>query len=304
MHRPPRESNGETFNLDNETCPYCGLVLTASTRTKEHVIGRNFVPKGLLNRSWNVILWACQKCNHAKSLLENDLSAITMQPDVEGNFALNHAALRAEAERKARRSISHRTRKPVGLSSETFSITQQLRPGVSVSTTFVAPPQLDEKRVCALAHYQITGLFYLISYESVTPRRGGYWPGRFVPLMMSYRTDWGNAVQRAFMASVKDWVPRVLGNTPEGFFRAAIRRNPDQKLWSWALEWNGSVRVIGFFGDADVAHKIMRAFPKLTAEITGRVDHGHFAGRFEVPIDEPDDEMFRDFDVDWNWQPC
>jgi hypothetical protein len=60
--------------LDNVTCPYCGTALTSKTRTKEHVIGRRFVPVGSLDREWNLILQACGPCNRHKADLEDDIS--------------------------------------------------------------------------------------------------------------------------------------------------------------------------------------------------------------------------------------
>ena len=35
--------------LRNLTCPYCGVAIDAKTATKEHVVGRRFVPKGTLD---------------------------------------------------------------------------------------------------------------------------------------------------------------------------------------------------------------------------------------------------------------
>src|SRR5438067_12808695 len=70
--------------LKNETCVYCGSELTAGNCTKEHVIGRKFVPKGKLHEEWNLIVRACTSCNHTKSDLEDDISAISLPPDACG----------------------------------------------------------------------------------------------------------------------------------------------------------------------------------------------------------------------------
>jgi hypothetical protein len=64
-------------------------MLTEESATDEHVIGRRFVPKNTMFGQWNVILRACRECNTAKSELENDISAITMQPDASGQFAVD-----------------------------------------------------------------------------------------------------------------------------------------------------------------------------------------------------------------------
>jgi hypothetical protein len=67
--------------LENLTCTYCGTSFARVGYTKEHVIGRRFVPKGKLNKHWNLIVRACESCNTRKSDLEDDLSSIFMQPD-------------------------------------------------------------------------------------------------------------------------------------------------------------------------------------------------------------------------------
>ena len=74
------------IRLDNITCPYCGIALTNETSSKEHVIGRHFVSKGTLHGNWNLIVNACNSYNGIKSDLEDDISAITLQPDVLANM--------------------------------------------------------------------------------------------------------------------------------------------------------------------------------------------------------------------------
>ena len=71
--------------LRNLTCPYCGDRFDPETSAaKEHVIGRRFVPRGCFAGQWNLILNACERCNRNKGDLEDDISIITMMPDVTG----------------------------------------------------------------------------------------------------------------------------------------------------------------------------------------------------------------------------
>src|SRR5439155_11752848 len=118
--------------------------------TKEHVIGRRFVPRVLLKGEWNVIVRACEACNHAKSDLEDDISAITLQPDVWGRHPTNHPIRDTEARRKAEKSKSRRTNKVVAQSAEHLDIQLPFGPGVEMTFGFVSPPQLDEDRVYRL----------------------------------------------------------------------------------------------------------------------------------------------------------
>jgi hypothetical protein len=91
--------------LDNMTCPYCGILLDAEDVTKEHVVGRRFVSKGTLDQRWNLILKACRPCDTRKSDLENDISAVSMQPTAAGQLVRSDQAFVAEGRRKAARTM-------------------------------------------------------------------------------------------------------------------------------------------------------------------------------------------------------
>ncbi len=94
------------LRLRNVICPYCGVALTKQNSTREHVIGRKFVPKGTLENQWNLILNACHACNNRKADLEDDIAAITMQPDVTGRYFGPHKQLARDAAHKAKRTTS------------------------------------------------------------------------------------------------------------------------------------------------------------------------------------------------------
>jgi hypothetical protein len=92
-----RPSPKKAILLRNRNCCYCGDLLKDVGSTKEHVIGRNFVPTNTLDGQWSLILRACLRCNRNKSKLENDISAITMQSDGHGEFVSDDVRLRNEA---------------------------------------------------------------------------------------------------------------------------------------------------------------------------------------------------------------
>ena len=277
--------------LLNVTCVYCGAALADGSGTKEHVIGRRFVPKGKLDGNWNLIVNACAPCNGKKSDLENDISAITMQPDAFGRHGHDDATGASEAARKAQNAISRRTKKPVKDSHERMNIKMPLGPGASVSFGFTAPAQLDEGRVFELARLQLMGFFYLITYNDST-QRGGYWIGGFYPVMVTHRADWGNPVQRAFAEAVADWEPRVLASNADGFFKVLVRRHPGADCWSWALEWNHSHRVIGFFGDEQAARDIAASFPHLKLQTAAQGPGHTLRFRTETALDPEEDKLF------------
>jgi hypothetical protein len=266
--------------------------LSGARSTKEHVIGRRFVPKGTLNKNWNLIVRACVGCNGLKSDLEDDLSALTMQPDGLGRFPGDDALIKAEAHRKAAKSISRRTKKLVKDSVESLSITAPMGPTLRMSATFTAPPQPDEERAFRLARMHITAFFYWVTYDP-TAQVGHYWPGVFMTLNAALRADWGNAWQRSFATAVMSWEPRVFIRTSAStYFAVMIRRHPVAACWSWALEWNRSYRLIGFFGDRDAAFSIVERFPKPVAHVVHRDEHRTVVLRPEIGLSEEEDCLF------------
>ena len=250
----------KAIRLRNVNCPYCGLDLVDGRWDEDHAIARRFVPRGTLDNRWNLILRTCKTCNRHKGDLENDLSAITMQPSPTGEHATLAPRLREEARRKGKGSVHRGTGRSVAQSQETAGYTIPLPGGTTASMTLVAPPRLDAARVFELARLQINALFFLVTYREVT-RRGGFLLGDFYALSCSLRGDWGSSLNRTFMSGVRNWETRVLAIGADDYFKAAIRRHPSIPCWSWALEWNQNLRVIGFAGDLEPARAIMGAMP-------------------------------------------
>jgi hypothetical protein len=276
------------LRLHNASCIYCGRDFgNDAPRTKEHVIGRNFVPEGSFKANdWNLIVWACGRCNHAKSDLEGEISAVTLQPSI--GAAHLDKTLSLLAERKASKACSKATGKTVGESRETFSLTHSLAPNVSMKFGFVGPPQLVQDRVTALAGLQIQAFFYLLTYDE-SQGRGSFLPGGISWLSFARKTDWGNAQFLAFASLTKDWNGRISGNAAGNYFRIVIKRDPSGiELWSFALEWNQSYRIIGFFGDRKSAAERVAGFPSfewMRLDETTRM-------REEAPLESSEDFLF------------
>ncbi len=98
-----------------------------------------------------------------------------------------------------------------------------------------------------------------------------------------------NNVHRTFMEKVLDWHPQFVATGADGFFRIAIRRNPSAVCWSWALEWNHNLRVVGFFGEREPLETLLQDVPMTTV-----VDNPNerIAFREEKVLDEKDDKLF------------
>jgi hypothetical protein len=279
--------NNKATRLDNISCIYCGGAPDrANPLTDEHVIGRRFVPKGSLATGWSLIARACERCNNEKADLEDDISAITLLPDLgEGHEDETLAALAA---RKAKGSRSRRTKKLIVDSYEEDKISGKLMQSVDVSFGFVAPPQLDPDRGRRLAYLHLQAFFYLITYDDAR-RTGGFIPGAIGWLNEASRRDWGNSLQRGFADLTQAWPARVEGTGAAGFFKISIRREPaGAELWSFALEWNRAHRIIGFFGDLDRAQVHIDQIPPLTWQ---RIDPTRRMRR-EIALDPQEDRLF------------
>ena len=121
------------IKLRNRNCPYCGQFFDGSASTKDHVVGRRFVPSGSLSNTWNLILQCCRQCNNRKSDLEDDISAIAQ---LESPLLKDKPEQIETALRKAGGSLSRRTRKFVIDSQERRDLQFTLGPSISMSVGF------------------------------------------------------------------------------------------------------------------------------------------------------------------------
>ena len=283
----------QVVRLRNVSCVYCGLELTKQTRTKEHVIGRRFVPKGKLDRSWNIVLNACRTCNEFKANLEDDISAITMLPDSFGSFGHDDAGAISDAARKASNSISRRTRKPVIHSQERMKLNMPFMRGGSLSVELTSPPQADHHRLLLLARMQLMGFFFWITHKH-DARQGYCWPGGYYPFVHANRTDWGNSMLTGFAQEVADWWPRVMATNADGFYKIALKRHPQTECWSWALQWNHALRLVGFLGEEVFAKQLISKFPKPEMKIISCTNSTTLRYRTETPLpDDHEDILFQ-----------
>jgi len=277
--------------LRNTTCAYCGRPFEGELRpTKEHVIGRRFVPRGCFDGQWNLILCVCERCNNDKAGLEDDISAITMMPDLTGQHAIDDDRLRAEVARKAAKSRSRRTGKAVADSHEEIAIKGRFGPA-TFTFHFVAPAQVEEERLFRMALYQFRGFFYWITYNTEA-RRGGFAPGGFFPVLAVRRADWGAARARWFMEIARTWHLRVHAIAADGFCKILIRKSPDADLWCWAVEWNHAYRIVGFAGDESAAQHVMAALPEQRSDVVHQTETEWVRMRTETPLPDVEDDLF------------
>jgi hypothetical protein len=285
--------NNKATRLNNVICVYCGAKDSVENPlTDEHVIGRNFVPKGSFAKGWVLIVQSCQRCNNEKADLEDDISAITLQPDLGTGH--EDTDLAAQARRKAGGSFSRRTKKLVHDSHEEHTVKGTMMPGVEVSFNLISPPQLVSERVRKLALMHVQAFFYLITYNA-GQQTGSFFPGDIGYAAEASQGDWGNPTLRGFAELTKNWLPRVIGTGANGFFKIAIRREPTEVLlWSFALEWNAKHRVVGFFGEGELVQKHLDELPPLKWNRVSPTERS----RIEIPLSPSDDILFSQTEVD------
>lgn len=279
--------------LRNATCVYCGRDLETTGYTKEHVIGRRFVPRGSLDACWNLIVRACPACNGEKSDLEDDISALTLAYGASRPLVKADPLFAADLDRKTRGSISRQTGRAVAVSGETIEIRTALWSNVVLTARMSSPPRVDHERVFALAHLQIRAFFYRISYRSDTST-GRQWPGMFVPVMLAPQSNWGEPVIVEFSRATRSWPYRLIGVTANGYFKVSIRKHPEEgaACWAWALEWNQSFRVVGFFGMLEPPMAEAWSFEERLKRMVTRHPEGFLALGLEKPVESKDDTLF------------
>jgi hypothetical protein len=260
--------------------------------TKEHLVGRNFVPRGSLDggRSFNFIFNACYACNNDKSTLEGHVSAITqlMSPAVAEN-----ATFSERASAKSQGEIHPWTRRPVAESFHESTI--QMRGfGLGIGMGFVGPPQADREIVCRLALRHVQGLYALVTNADRTVQPLTLlFPGWVYVLGYYLRSDWGNSQAIAASERVRDWTVRARIITASGYFQAMLRRDDAAVgTWFWALEWNRYMRVIGGISYDGQLPSFMRDLPDLQWVQSRTATGAIFRSRQEQPLDEARDDLF------------
>jgi hypothetical protein len=278
------QSGGRPIVLKNKTCIYCGIQLDKQS-TREHVIGRNFVPNSKWSIDWNLIAQSCQSCNFHKSKLEDDISAITLQ------IHSNEPSLKDLVHRKSSKSKSAKTGKNISSSTEHTTIKFPIAPEIQFTFKMQAPPQMEDRRAFELARLHMSAFFYMITYDE-SQRLGKFWEGYFSPIACKHKGDWGNITKKAFMNYVVEWDDRFIGVTAGGFFKVILKRHPTENCFAWSLEWNQSHRVYGFFGDRTLAENIFGNFPEVKRDILPVKKDEYYALSLDVVLLEEDDTMF------------
>lgn len=156
----------------------------------------------------------------------------------------------------------------------------------------IAPPQHIPERLYALARYQVIGFFYFLTFDK-SRQRGKFPSGSFYILDEALRSNWGNDAHLSFMRKVLSWDHRLIApGLANGFFRVAIRRRIDANCFSWALEWNKNLRIIGFFGDESVTKPEFDSIPNIKPPIQYGDQNRGISIMPDTTLRECDDVLF------------
>jgi hypothetical protein len=158
-----------------------------------------------------------------------------------------------------------------------------------IDKNVVAPKALRESFD---EHVKHNPFFIANNYDPQTIndlRTGPFMPTDIVWIADARRADWG----KRYVCRFRQPDPRVAnvcpGGCSEGNFRIVIRRDLSTKqLWSFAMDWNSTHRIIGFFGDTAVAKCYIDRFPRLEMKQLDQTTRY----REEVPLNPEDDVMF------------
>jgi hypothetical protein len=282
---------GRITTLRSSICAYCAVPFSATVRpTLEHAVGRKFVPKLKLSAQWNLHVLACSKCNGTKAELEDDISVISMLGGPDGRGPVDPILI-SEIQRKARRAISRKTRKPVAHSAETVTIEHSFGP-FNMKFGFSAPAQIQTERIRALAWFHVQAFAFFTSYDA-SARRGNFLHEKFDLLAHVSQADWGNVKLRWFTEMTARWFPLLRADAADAYFKIVVRRrSKGERLWSWALEWNRTMRVVGFYGDDELVKSLIAQTPEVSASFVHQQEGETIIGRENVRLADEDDLLF------------
>ena len=247
----------------NQHCLYCGVFVGPEAGVQsdeEHLVGRNFVPKGTMENAFNFSFRACRHCNARKANLERHVSSVTLlnSPSV----ASDETARRA-AERKAVGDTHPETRVKMGEAIVRQTVEFSFGPA-TFSFGLSGPAPAAKDYIPELASYHIQALFALVT----TPENGSTENVRLLPLNQFRvfgcypHSDWGNPQLVEIAGRAADWPCHVAIHTAAGFFRACLRRH-ESAGWFWALEWNKSLRVVGGINHPEGNNPLFENLPAL-----------------------------------------
>ena len=95
------------------------------------------------------------------------------------------------------------------------------------------------------------------------------------------------------MGMTCNWAPRMLATgVVAGHFMLAIRKNPEQDIWSLAVEWNGNCRVLAACGEDEPLRQFLDACLRLRMDTVSQSPNYVVRKRTEQALNDEDDCLF------------
>jgi hypothetical protein len=277
----------------NQYCLYCGIFVGQEATVpsdKEHLIGRNFVPTGVLDgNNFNFIFRACRECNGRKANAERHLSSVTLvnSPGRAGDEKVDTLA-----RRKATRDFHpHKKGVPVGSATNSHSVKFTSGGTANIEFELKSPPQVDAQAARLLAFNQIQALFALVTTEDyrIPEKTRLLSSANFLYFGHYPHRDWGNPHLIEIAKRTERWSCPAYVDTGQGYFKASLKRGSDAQGWFWALEWNQHLRVVGAIFRKNETPEIFEALPSLGWKL---LPNGLDRIRAEIPLAEEADHLF------------
>jgi hypothetical protein len=94
------------------------------------------------------------------------------------------------------------------------------------------------------------------------------------------------------MRSTRRWNVHLDAICADGYFKASLRRHPREMCWSWALEWNHSVRLIGLLGERVPIDQVTSRLKPLSSRSIREANRSIVRVRKEVSLKARADRLF------------
>lgn len=163
-------------SYSNKYCPYCGRLFSTFgsehdikiKTNKEHLIGRNFVPRNSFKNPNNInfIFRACNTCNTRKSNYERQVSSVSLLNSINEHSFEEQLRITEKANNDYSNSKKH---------TKVFNASSQISSKIDTNffhlkLNFSAPPQVNEEIIANLAFMHMQGLigFIFQDYENHT----------------------------------------------------------------------------------------------------------------------------------------
>ena len=274
----------------NQWCIYCGNFLGEGSdreSNKEHLIAREFVPKGTMgDKAFNLIFRACTECNSKKANVERHISSTTM---INSRACAENEEIQKIAKNKAEKDFHPDN---PGKSVIESIGENKINLGNIMQFGFISPPQVNQNYIKELSFRHIQGLFSLVTTKNplVCEQTRLLPPNQFFFFGAYNEQDWGNPQILEVIDRTEKWMCHCNLETADGFFKATLKSSKEDG-WFWALEWNKYLRIIGGIFNSGKLQNLFSGLPDPGWKDLGMSGNVRTRCREETPL-TAEDKLF------------